>query len=130
MSVTPNYVPRDFKTINVLLTVREGEKALRFYNSAFGAEITEKHVDPEGIIQYAEIKIEDTTLMLSENKNFEGARGVTLQIYTGDAEALIESAISAGATLVSPVHEMFFGDRAGRVMDPFGYEWIITTHTG
>lgn len=128
MSVTPNYVPRDFKTINFLMKVNDGERALRFYNDAFGAEVTEKLVDPKGIIQYAELKIDDTIIMLKEDRSFQGASGVTLQIYTGDAEALFESALKAGATEVSGIHEQFFGDRAGRVKDPFGYEWVIATH--
>jgi PhnB protein len=128
MSVTPNYVPRDFKTINFLLKVNDGEKAIRFYNNAFGAEITEKLVDPKGIIQYAELKIDDTIIMLTEDKSFQGASGVTLQIYTGDAEGLFESVIMAGGVELSGIHEQFFGDRSGRVKDPFGYEWVISTH--
>lgn len=128
MSVTPNYVPRNFKTINVLLKVNDGEKALRFYNNAFGAEILEKLVDSEGIIQYAEIKIEDTILMLTEDKWFSEPRGIVLQIYTGDAEGLFESATMAGAEELSPISKHFYGDRSGRVKDPFGYEWVISTH--
>ena len=128
MSVAPNYVPRDFNTINFFLKVNDGEKALRCYNAAFGAEVIEKLVDPKGIIQYAEIKIDDTIIMLREDKNFQGATGVILQIYTGDAEGLFESVIKAGGEDVSGIHEQFFGDRAGRVRDPFGYEWVIATH--
>jgi PhnB protein len=128
MSLSPNYVPRDFKTINFLLKVNDGEKALRFYNAAFGAEITEKLVDSAGIIQYAEIKIDDTTIILSEDRNFHGAIGMTLQIYTGDAEALLESVIKAGGIEICGIHRDFFGNRSGRVKDPFGYEWIVATH--
>lgn len=128
MSVTPNFVPRAFKTINIFLRVNNAEKALRFYNNAFGAEIIEKLVDPEGIVQYAEIKIEDTIVMLTEDRNFEGAKGVTFQIYTGDAEGLYESLMMAGAKEISKIHPMLFGDRGGTVMDPFGYEWRVCTH--
>lgn len=128
MSVTPNFVPRDFKTINILLTVNNAERALRFYNNAFGAEITEKLVDPEGLVRYAEMKIEDMTIMLSEDKNFAGASGVTFKIYTGDAEGLYESVVMAGAEEKSKIEPMLFGDRGGKVLDPFGYEWIIATH--
>ena len=110
------------------MKVNDGEKALRFYNAAFSAEVTEKLIDSKGIIQYAEIKIDDTIIMLTEDKNFQGASGITLQIYTGDAEGLFESVIKAGGVEVSGIHEKFFGDRAGRVKDPFGYEWVIATH--
>lgn len=128
MSVTPNYVPRNFKTINILLTVNNAERALRFYNNAFGAEITEKLVDPEGIVRYAEMKIEDTTIMLTEDRHFSGASGVTFQIYTGDAEGLYEAVVMAGAEEKSKIQPMLSGDRGGKVLDPFGYEWIIATH--
>lgn len=128
MSVLPNYVPRNFKTINVLLKVNDGEAAIRFYNSAFGAEVLEKLIDSEGIIQYAELKIDDTIIMLNEDKWFSEPRGIVLQIYTGDVEGLFETAIKAGAEELSAISKHFYGDRAGRLKDPFGYEWVISTH--
>lgn len=127
MSVTPNYVPREYKTINVMLIVNDAHKALRFYNNAFGAEITMQLEDPAGKIIHAEMKIDDTIIMLTEGDTIRDS-GVILQIYTGDAEALFESAVMAGATEVSPIKDEFYGDRAGRVKDPFGHEWIIATH--
>jgi hypothetical protein len=64
MSVTPNYVPREYKTVNVMLIVKDAERALKFYNSAFGADITLKLEDPQGKIIHAEMKIDDTIIML------------------------------------------------------------------
>lgn len=128
MSITPNYVPRRFKTLNFLLVVNDGEKALNFYNNAFGAEVVEKLIDPDGTLRYAEIKIDDTIVMLREDKSFQGATGVTLHLYTGDVEALCESAISAGAKEITKIHKMFFGDRLGTIEDPFGYRWVLATH--
>lgn len=127
MSVTPNYVPREYKTINVMLIVNDAHKALKFYNNAFGAEINLKLEDPSGKIIHAEMKIDDTIIMLAEGES-SGESGIILQIYTGDAEALFESAVMAGATEVYPIEEQFYGDRAGRVKDPFGFQWIISTH--
>lgn len=128
MSVMPNYVPRSFKTINLLLKVSDGERALRFYNNAFGAEIIDKMVDGDGIIQYAEFKIDDTIVMLTEDKTFTKANGVVIQLYTGDAEAVFDSALMAGAEKIHPIEKHFYGDRSGKVKDPFGYEWVISTH--
>lgn len=135
MSVVPNYVPREYKTINIQLVVKDAHKALKFYNNAFGAEITMKLEDPNGIVIHAEMKIDDTIIMLSEeNPEFNlgpmslGGSAVILQIYTGDAEGLFESAIMAGAEEVFPIRPQFYGDRAGRVKDPFGHQWIIATH--
>lgn len=127
MSVTPNYVPREYKTINVMLIVNDAHKALKFYNNAFGAEVNMKLEDPSGKIIHAEMKIEDTIIILAEGES-TGESGIILQIYTGDAEALFESAVMAGATEVYPIEEQFYGDRAGRVKDPFGFQWIISTH--
>lgn len=127
MSVTPNYVPREYKTINVMLVVKDAHKALKFYNNAFGAEIIMKLEDPNGKVIHAEMKIDDTIIMLGEGEPGDGS-GIILQIYTGDAEALFESAVMAGATEVFPIEEQFYGDRAGRVKDPFGHQWIISTH--
>lgn len=128
MSVTPNYVPRNFKTVNIILTVNDAERALRFYNNAFGAEITEKLIDTEGLVRYAEFKIDDTIIMLTEDKNFSGARGVAFKIYTGDAEGFYENSVLAGAEEMEQISPDINGDRSGKVRDPFGYEWIIATH--
>lgn len=128
MSIMPNYVPRNFKTINIFLTVNDGEKALKFYNEAFGAEVLEKLVDPEGVIQYAEIKIDDTIIMLYEDRKFTAPKGVTLQLYTGDVEGLFDSVVMFGGTVISPIKVQFYGDRVGKIRDPFGYEWLLATH--
>lgn len=126
MSVTPNYVPREYKTINVFLIVKDAEKALRFYNSAFRAEVVMKLVDPNGKVVHAQMRIDDTIIMLAEDEKNTSCS--VLQIYSGDAEGMFEAAISAGATEVYPIKKQFYGDRAGRVLDPFGNQWIIATH--
>ena len=126
MSVTPNYVPREYKTINIFLIVKDAEKALRFYNSAFRAEVVMKLVDPNGKVVHAQMRIDDTIIMLAEDD--QNTSSSLLQIYTGDAEGMFEAAISAGAKEVYPIEEQFYGDRAGRVIDPFGHQWIIATH--
>jgi PhnB protein len=135
MSLMPNYVPREYKTVNVMLIVKDVNKALSFYNNAFGAEIIMKLETPEGAIKHAEMKIDDTIIMLGEedpryNLSPEslGGTGVVIHLYTGDAEGLFETATKAGAEEIFPIKEQFYGDRAGRVKDPFGHQWIIATH--
>lgn len=135
MSLMPNYVPREFKTINVILIVKDAHKAIRFYNNVFGAELSMKLQDPNGVIVHAEMKIEDTIIMLMEEQlphnpapSENQASGVVIQLYTGDAEGVFDSAIMAGAKEVFPIKGHFYGDRAGRVKDPFGHQWIIATH--
>jgi PhnB protein len=80
------------------------------------------------------MKIEDTIIMLTEENaqalspQTLGGTGVLIQIYTGDAEGLFEAALMAGAKEIEPIKEQFYGDRSGRVIDPFGHQWIIATH--
>ena len=134
MSVTPNFVPREYKTVTVSLVVKDIDRALKFYNAAFEAEIVSRLVDPTGKVVHAEIRKDDTIIMLSPETDYQlspestGSGGVVLQLYTGDVEGLFESAVSAGAEVVFPIKEQFYGDRAGRVKDPFGYQWILATH--
>lgn len=134
MSIMPNFVPREYKTVNLMLAVKDAHRALKFYNDAFGAEVVMKLEDPNGVIIHAEFRIEDTIIMLAEeDPKFnrapaEDGPGVIIQLYTGDVEGLFESALRAGAVEVFPVKEQFYGDRAGRVKDPFGHHWILATH--
>lgn len=128
MSITPNYVPRSYKTLNVLLTVPNAQKAIEFYNSAFGAEVVMELRDDDQNIVHAEIRIEDTVIMIHQGSSINDSSSVTLQLYVGDVEGVVEEAVSAGAEVISPITEKFYGDRAGKLKDPFGLTWIISTH--
>jgi len=128
MSVLPNYVPRAYNTITINLIVPDADRAIKFYNSAFDAELLMKLEDPVGRVLHAEIKIDGTILMLSEGEVTGGENPVILQLYTGDVEGLWEQAISAGAQEVSPIKVEFYGDRAGKLKDPFGFYWRLATH--
>lgn len=128
MSVLPNYVPRAYNTITINLIVPDADRAIKFYNSAFDAELLLKLEDPDGRVLHAEIKIDGTILMLSEGEVTGGENPVILLLYTGDVEGLWEQAISAGAQEVSPITVEFYGDRAGKLKDPFGFYWRLATH--
>jgi PhnB protein len=129
MSMIPNYVPSSYKTINVMLAVRDAEKALEFYNRAFGAETVMKLVDPNGSVAHAEFKIADTIIMLTEEKESNpGVSSVVLSLYTEDVEGFFETAEAEGARVISPIKKQFYGDRSGKLEDPFGHQWIIATH--
>lgn len=135
MSIIPNYVPNHYKTVNVMLTVRGAERALEFYNRAFGAEVETVLKDKEGKIIHAEFKIADTIIMLAEEvpgvnlgPQTLGGSAITLQVYTGDVEGMFEDALDAGAQLIFPIKKQFYGDRSGKIRDPFGHEWVLSTH--
>lgn len=135
MSIIPNYVPSGFKTVNVSLTVKNASEAIEFYNRAFGMEEVMRLVDPStGAIVHAEMKFADTIIMLSEEdprfnhgpKSLKGT-SVVIQLYVPDVEGIWAEAISAGCKEIFPVKSQFYGDRAGRLEDPFGHQWIIAT---
>lgn len=135
MSIIPNYVPNSYKTVTAKLFVKNAEKALEFYNRAFGAETVMKLTDESGRVVHAEFKYADTIIMLAEEDPglnrapaSVGPTSVVLQLYVPDVEGFFEEALRAGAEEVFPVTSQFYGDRAGRLRDPFGHEWIIATH--
>jgi PhnB protein len=128
-------VPEGYHTVTPYLIVNAGAKALDFYARAFGA-IERLRIDAGGKIGHAEITIGDSCVMLADEHPEIGALGpttvggtpVSLHVYVKDVDAVVERAVAAGATLVRPVADQFYGDRVGGVADPFGHRWFIATH--
>jgi uncharacterized glyoxalase superfamily protein PhnB len=115
------------------LRLRDAGRALAFYKQAFGAEELFRLTEPSGRIGHAEIRIGGTTLMLSDEypeMNIVGPQtlgGTTfaIHLHVDDADAWIERAVAAGATLLRPAADAFYGERSGSVRDPFGHEWLL-----
>src|SRR5262245_15379570 len=115
------------------LRVRDAGKALDFYKRAFGAEELFRLTEPTGRIGHAEIKIGATTLMLSEEYPEMGIVGpqalggttFSIHLHVDDADAWIARAVEAGATVLRPAADAFYGERGGTVRDPFGHEWLL-----
>lgn len=131
MSIIPNYVPNGYKVLNVFLLVNNTKKALEWYNRAFGAEEVVRLTDPNGVVVHAELKIADTIFSIAqEDPDFSRGlhNSVVLQLYMPDVEGFFEEAVKAGAEVVSPIQTQFYGDRSGKIKDPFGHVWIIATH--
>jgi PhnB protein len=92
--------------------------------------------DPGGRIQHAEIKIGDSRIMLADehpeiqalSPNTVGGSPVSIHLYVEDVDTAVEHAVAAGAKLIRPVADQFYGDRLGGIEDPFGYRWFIATH--
>jgi PhnB protein len=130
-----NPVPEGYHTVTPYLIVNAGAKALDFYARAFGA-IERLRIDAGGKIGHAEITIGDSCVMLADEHPEIGALGpttvggspVSLHLYVEDVDAVVARAVAAGATLVRPVADQFYGDRVGGVADPFGHRWFIATH--
>ena len=135
-STQPVSVPAGFHAVTPVLTVKDAEKAIGFYQRAFGAEERMRFLGPdEKSIMHAEIKIGDSIIMLGEEHPETGCRGpqslggtpVSLYLYVEDADQAFTRAVSAGARADMPVADMFWGDRFGQVTDPFGHKWNLAT---
>jgi uncharacterized glyoxalase superfamily protein PhnB len=135
MSAPP--IPHGFNTVSAYLVVKGVAKAIDFYVTAFGAKPGALMKMPDGsAIMHAEVCLGNSTVMLTEeNPQWEmksaetlGGSPVSLHIYTEDADALFRSATDAGCEVVAPLMDAFWGDRYGKVKDPFGIQWGIATH--
>ena len=112
--------------------------AITFYEKAFGAVETYRLTDPvDGRVGHAEIRIGDTHIFLADeypdfgalSPDSVGGSPVKMHVEVDDADACIQAAVSAGATVLRPARDEFFGHRTGLVADPFGYSWFIASKT-
>jgi PhnB protein len=129
-------VPDGYPSLTPYLIVRDGAAAIAFYEKALGARLRLKLDAPGGRIGHAELEIGDSVVMLADEHPEIGARGpqafggspVGLHLYIEEVDAVVARAVAAGATLVHPVENKFYGDRMGTIEDPFGHRWYVTTH--
>lgn len=135
-SVAP--VPPGFRTITPHLVVRNAAAAIDFYRKAFGAEEVMRLTGPDGnSVMHAELKIGDSLLMLADefpdmnchSPQKYGGTSVGIHLYVKDVDTAFSRAVGAGATPIMPPSDMFWGDRYGKLTDPFGHEWSLATHT-
>lgn len=129
-------VPQGYHSLTPYLIVDGGAKALDFYARVFGARERMRIPAPGGKVGHAEIDIGDSVLMLADEHPGMGARAprsfggspVSLMLYVKDVDATVKAALAAGARLVRPVEDKFYGDRSGTIEDPFGHQWHVSTH--
>jgi PhnB protein len=135
MPVDP--IPEGYHGLMPYLAVDDAAQAIDFYKQALGARERARMAAPEGKIGHAELEIGGTVVMLSDQfpqsttkpPNELGGTSVGIYLYVEDVDAAVQQAADAGATVTMPVDDMFWGDRFGKVTDPFGHEWGIATHT-
>ncbi len=129
-------IPEGCHTVTPYLVVRGADKAIEFYKRAFGAEEVMRMPGPDGrSVMHAEIKIGDSLLFLADEFPGMGCRSpqslggatASIHLYVTDADAAFKRAVDAGARVAMPLADMFWGDRYGKVADPFGHEWGIAT---
>ena len=131
-------IPDGYLAVTPYLTIRGASAAIAFYKKAFGAEEKVRMPGPDGnSVMHGEIAIGGSMIMLSDEFPERGVMSPThyggptssLMLYVPDADAVFRQAVAAGATALMPVTDMFWGDRMGQVLDPFGHKWSIATHT-
>jgi PhnB protein len=129
-------IPDGYHTLTPYMTVRDAARAIEFYKQAFGAKERGVMKGPDGKIMHAELIIGDSIFMLADefpefgsmSPLSTGGSGMGLHIYVEDVDSAFDRAVKAGAGVDMPVSDMFWGDRYGKVHDPFGHRWSIATH--
>jgi uncharacterized glyoxalase superfamily protein PhnB len=132
-----NPIPPGNHTVTASLVIKGAKRAIEFYKTAFGAKELGVMLGPDGqSVMHAELQIGDTKIYLGDEYPEMGAVSpqtlggspVSLNIYTEDCDAVFNRAIAAGAAVKMPIADMFWGDRFGKLTDPFGHNWGILTH--
>jgi PhnB protein len=137
MTASVKPVPEGFHTATPTLVVRDAAQAIEFYKKVFGADEIMRMPSPDGKISHAEIKIGDSIIFLSDEfPNMGGKSPQTLggfsggiYLYVPDVDDVFEKAVAAGGRAAMPVTDMFWGDRHGNFIDPYGHSWGVSTHT-
>jgi uncharacterized glyoxalase superfamily protein PhnB len=129
-------IPDDMHTVTPHLVCNGAANAIEFYKKAFDAVELGRLPGPQGKLMHAMIRIGDSPVMLVDEFPDMGSFGpkslkgspVTIHLYVKDVDATVKRAVAAGAKITMPVDDMFWGDRYGRLEDPFGHHWSVATH--
>lgn len=136
MNTNVKPIPDNMHSLTPHLVCRDANAAMDFYIQAFGATDEGRMPGPDGKLMHGMLRIGDSALMLAEENagcamssplSLNGS-AVTIHLYVEDADVTIEQAVTAGARVTMPAEDMFWGDRYGRLIDPFGHEWSVATH--
>jgi PhnB protein len=136
MSKPVKPVPDGYRTMTPNLVCRDATRAIEFYKTAFGATEVRRALGPKGEIMHAELKIGDTIFFINDSISKTPVPtpgpGVSnpmyIHLYVPDADTIFNRAVTGGARVEMPLADMFWGDRYGKLTDPFGQQWGIATH--
>jgi len=136
MSPKVRPIPEGYATVTPYLITAGAARAIEFYVKAFGAIELMRFVDPKGRVGHAEIRIGDSRVMLADEFPDHGARSpravggtpVFIHLYVEDVDGFTARAAAAGAKVIHPVQDQFYGDRSATLEDPFGHVWNVATH--
>jgi PhnB protein len=129
-------IPEGYNSLNAYFVVPSAADAIEFYTKALGAAELFRMEGPGGSVMHAEVRIGDSVLMLSDENPSQGTVApaslggspVHILMYVEDVDTGYRQAIEGGAKEVMPPADMFWGDRFGKFIDPFGHNWSIATH--
>ena len=129
-------IPKGYHAVTPYLSVQGAAGAIAFYKKAFGAKEVMRMPGADGTIGHAEIQVGDSRIMLADEfpeMNFRGPRSiggtpVNIHLYVADVDKVVKKAVAAGAKLLRPVQDQFYGDRSGSLEDPYGHVWHVATH--
>ncbi|EHK64568.1 VOC family protein [Achromobacter arsenitoxydans] len=130
------YIPEGMHTLTPHIVCEGASDAIAFYKKAFNAEEIVRLPGPNGKVMHAAIRIGDSVLMMMDDFPEWGSLGpkalkgtpICLHLYVKDVDAALQQAVAAGAQITMPAADMFWGDRYGQVVDPFGHRWSLATH--
>ena len=133
-----NPIPERLRTVTPRLVVRDGVGAIDFYRQAFGAEpLGDRFTGPNGELIHAEIRIGDSVVMITEDAvdgparspdHLGGMVSCVMSLYWENVDAAWDRAVAAGAEVIFPLDDQFYGERGGRLRDPFGQQWMMSQH--
>lgn len=134
MSVKP--IPDGYRAVTPYLVLNNAAAAIDFYKRAFGAQEVTRMNAPNGKIGHAELKIGDSMIMISDempgsatrSPQSLGGTSVGVFLYLRDVDPVFSQAVAAGAKVEMPLADMFWGDRYGKLIDPYGHSWSLATH--
>ena len=129
-------IPDGMHTVTPHLVCAGAAEAIEFYKKAFNATEEGRIAGPQGKLMHAMIRIRGSAVMLVDEFPEWGSLGpkalkgspVTIHLYVDNVDAFVKQAVAAGAKVTMPVDDMFWGDRYGKLEDPFGHHWSVGTH--
>lgn len=128
-------IPDGVPAVMPMLVCRDVSAAIDFCRTTFGAVELVRRPGPDGTVAHAALTINGAMIMIegefptlsSRAPRADGSSPVVIYVYVGDVDTVIERAVAAGATILIPVKDQFWGDRTGRIIDPSGHVWTIST---
>ena len=136
MSSKVRPIPEERQRLTPYLTIRDAGAAIEFYKKIFGATEKMRMAEPDGKVGHAEIEIGNARIMISDEypeldvlgPQSRGGTTAGLHLLVDDVDAVFDEAVAAGAKVLKPVSDQFYGERSGKLEDPFGHVWSIGTH--